>query len=277
MGFRILTNTMSLVAQTNLTYTQRALTSALEKLSSGSRINHAYDDPAGYLMALQMQFQITGTDVGTNNLYMAIDALNTADSFLRVVQDDLQRMNELAYLAKNGLMTPDQRNTYNYEFQELISEIQRLTTNANYNGRVLMNGSLAGVTIQTGASAADVVTMSIQTMTAGGSGLALTGLAISTIQRADSAILQIKSAVRVTVGPTIAALGAQASGWMRSTAAQESYSTNLKAARSRIYDADIAAETTNLTNSQIIVQSGVAALAQANAAATLAMGLIGGG
>lgn len=276
MGFRILTNTMSLVAQTNLSYTQRALTTALERLSSGSRINHAYDDPAGYLMSIQMQFQITGNDVGTNNLYMAVDALNTADSFLRVMQDDLQRMNELAYLAKNDLLTADQRATYNNEFVELVDEIQRLATNANYNGRVLMSGSLQGVTIQTGASATNVVTMSINTLTIGTSGLNVSNLSISTISGANCAILQLASAIRFNLGPTVAVIGAQASGWYRSTAAQEAYSTNLKAARSRIYDADIAVETTNLTNAQVIVQSGIAALAQANSAATLALGLIGG-
>ncbi len=276
MGFRILTNTQSLVAQTNLAYSQRALTTALERLSSGAKINHAYDDPAGYLMAIQMHFQITGNDVGTNNLYMAVDALNTADSFLRVMQDDLQRMNELSYLAKNSLLTSDQRGTYNFEFLELVDEVNRLATNANYNGRVLMSGSLNGVTIQTGASATNVVTMSIATLTIGGSGLNISALTISTISAADSAIRSLATAVRTVLGPAIAALGAQASGWYRSTAAQESYSTNLKAARSRIYDADIAVETTNLTNAQVIVQSGIASLAQANSAATLALGLIGG-
>jgi flagellin len=276
MGFRILTNTMSLVAQTNLTMAQKRMNLALERLSSGARINHADDDPAGYMLSIQMQFQITGTDVGTNNLYMAIDAINTADAFVKVMQEDLQRMNELAYLSKNDLMTVDQRRTYDYEFTELIEEINRLAQNANYNGRVLMTGSLQGVTVQTGASATDVVQLSINTLTVGANGLVISALFISTIVGANAAIIQLNSSVRVVLGPAIAAMGAQASGWKKSASAQEFYSTNLKAARSRVYDADIAVETTNLTNSQVIVQSGIAALAQSNAAATMALGLIGG-
>jgi flagellin len=275
MGFRILTNAMSLVAQTNLTVSQKAMDQALTRLSSGARINTSADDPAGYIMALQMQFQITGTDVGTNNLNMAVDAMNTADGFLRVINTNLSRMLELAYLAKNDLMTPDQRALYNYEFLELVNEIDRLTLNANYNGKVLMNGSMNGVTVQTGASATDVVTLSIGILTIGTSGLYINTLGISTLSAANCTILQINSTTRGNLGPVLAAIGAQSAGWSRSIQAMESYSTNLKSAKSRIWDADIAAETTNLTNAQVIVQSGIAALAQANAAATMALGLIG--
>jgi flagellin len=275
MPLRINLNKDALFAQTNLGIVQRNLTQALEHLSSGLRINHAWEDPAGLLLATQMQFQITGVDAGVNNLNMAVDLLNTADSFTRTITENLTRMTDLAYQAKNGLLTTAQRTTLNSEFVELIDEIERLATNATYNGRVLLDGSLSAVSVQTGASAADAVTVSIPTLTIGGAGLGISALTITSMPAAQSAISMIETATRFTLAPAIAAIGAQSAGWLRSADAMSIYSTNLKAARSRIIDADIATETTKLTNAQVVVQSGIAALAQANAAQTLALGLIG--
>jgi len=274
MPLRINLNQNALFAQTNLGIVQRKLSTALERLSSGLRINHAADDAAGLLLSMQMQFQIGGVDAGTSNLRMAVDLLNTADSFTRTVSEDLERMNDLAYQARNGLLTSAQRSALNFEFVELIDEIERLTTNATYNNRVLLDGSLNAITVQTGYSAADVVTLSIMGMTIGANGLGISALTITSMPAAGSAISMIETASRAVLAPSVAAIGAQASGWMKSADGMEMYSTNLKAARSRILDADIAAETTNLTNAQVVVQSGIAALAQANAAQTLALGLL---
>jgi len=275
MPLRINLNKDALFSQTNLGITQRKLSSALERLSSGLRINHSYEDPAGFLFSVQMQFQILGVDTGTNNLTMAIDALNTADSYTRTITEDMQRMVELSYQAKNAILTDQQRSTLNSEFMEIIEEIQRLATNAVYNGRALLNGSLQGLTIQTGFSSTDVVSLSIPTLTIGNSGLAISALSISgSMTWAQSAVQQINFSSVSLLGPTIAAIGAQASGWLKSADAQAAYSTNLKAARSRIIDADLAQETVNLTNAQVVVQSGIAALAQANQAQTMALGLL---
>jgi flagellin len=273
MPLRILTNTQSLFAQANLGISQKGLNQALERLSSGLRINHAYDDPAGFLFALQMTFNITGEQSGTNNLHMAIDMLNTADSYTRTISEDMSRMSDLATQAHNGLLTGDQRAGLNYEFQELYAEIQRLATNASYNGKTLLDGGILGSTVQSGFSVSDFVQISINALTQ----TALFGAAamtISTMVGASTAIGIVNSGVTTVLSPAVAALGAQAAGWMKSADAQDFYTTNLKAARSRIQDADVAAETTNLTNYQVIVQSGIAALAQANSAQTLALGLL---
>lgn len=275
MALRILTNTASLGAQRELDIAQRALYQTLEKLSSGKRINHSWQDAAGFLLGIQMGYQITGVQAGTNNLTMAVDLLNTADSFTRAIDADMNRMVELAYQAKNNLLTAQQRSALDNEFQELITEIQRLATNAVYNGRTLLDGSLIAVTVQTGYSASDFVQVSIDNMSTGALGLA--GLGVTTVALAQTAISTINSTVRNIFGPAVARIGAQAASWLKSIDAQDAYAQNLTAARSRITDADIAAETTNLTNYQVIVQSGIAALAQANAAQTLALGLIGGG
>ena len=272
MPLRILTNTQSLFAQTNLGIAQKGLNQALERLSSGLRINHAYDDPAGFLFSLQMSFTINGSAAGNNNLRMAIELMNTADSYSRTISENLSRMNELATQAHNALLTADQRAGLNYEFRELIGEIQRLAQNAVYNGKTLLDGSIIGSAVQAGFSVSDVVQISINSLTTAALGIA--ALSISSMTAASSSIAAVNSAAVTILSPAVASLGAQAAGWMKSTEAQDFYLTNLRAARSRINDADIAAETTNLTNYQVIVQAGVAALAQSNSAQTLALGLL---
>lgn len=272
MPLRILTNAQSLFAQQNLGIAQKGLNTALERLSSGLRINHSYDDPAGYLFALQMTFQIDSTNAGTNNLRMAIELMNTADSYTKTIGENLNRMSDLATQAHNALLTGDQRAMLNYEFVELRAEIQRLAQNATYNGRTLIDGAILGSTVQSGYSVSDFVQISINALTQGA--LGITALTVSTMAGASAAITAINSAAVFVLAPAAAALGAQAAGWMKSTDAQDAYVTNLMSARSRVRDADVAAETTNLTNYQVIVQSGIAALAQANAAQTLALGLL---
>jgi flagellin len=274
MPLRILTNTQSLFAQQALGVNQKGLAKALERLSTGKRINHSYDDAAGYLFSVQTAFNYIGVDAGTNNLRMAVDALNTADSYTQLITDDLQRMADLADQAHNGLLTADQRAGLNFEFVEIQNEIGRVTQNASYNKQLLLDGTLsAGITIQSGYSMTDLVNLSIQSLT---TGVLLGGaLTISTMAGASTAIQTIASSVITILSPTIAGIGAQAAAWGKTADAQDVYSTNLKAARSRVWDADIAAETTNLTNAQVIVQSGIAALAQANTAQSLALGLIG--
>lgn len=277
MALRILTNIPSLTAQRNLDIAQRALTKALERLSSGIRINRAADDPAGFLVSILMDFQVKGVDVGTNNLLMAVDLLNTADAYVRTISENLTRMEELAFLAHNSLLSDAQRAAYNLEFQERIIEIQRLASNAAYMGKALLTGSLVGSIIQTGPSLVDVVTISIETLTTGACGLNISGLSISTMSSASQVIFTMPTTINTYFGPRIANIAAQASAWLSSSDAQKALLEALKAGKSRIWDADLAAETTNLTNAQVIVQSGIAALAQANAAQTLALGLIGMG
>jgi flagellin len=273
MAFYTLSNIDSLVAQKNLSVAKDSLSSALERISSGLRVNHAGDDPAGYLFGLQMKYQINGTDTGTNNLNMAIDLMNTADSYLTAITGDITQMQGLADQAKNALLTNDQRGVLNGTYLQLASEVQRMALNANYNQRALLDGSLTGVTIQTGFSSADVVTFSLPyALTT--ANLGLTTYGISQVSTAGNTISALNSSLIAVIAPLVEGIGAFASSWAASVTAQSAYSANLTAARGRIMNADIAAETTNLTNSQVIVQSGIAALAQANSAQTLALGLL---
>jgi flagellin len=273
MALYIQSNIDSIVAQNHLGVAKDALSTALERISSGLRINHSADDPAGALFGMQMQFQIQGENVGSNNLNMAVDLLNTADSFIQAINSDLTTMASLADQARNALLTNDQRGSLNTEYFALASEINRIATNANYNQKALIDGTLLGVTIQTGFSAADVVTFSLPyALTT--ANLGITANSISQTGSAGAALSALNSALTAIIAPLIAQVGSLASSWASSVTATNAYTATLSAARARIMNADIAQETTNLTNSQVIVQSGIAALAQANSAQTLALGLL---
>jgi len=252
------------MAQKNLAITQRTLLQGLEKLSSGKKINHAYDDASGFLLATQLTFKINGVNAGTSNLQMAVDLMSTADSYTQTISEDLGKMQELATQSNNGLLTPAERQALQPEYSELVNEIQRLTTNASYNGRAILDGSLQNVTVQSGFSVADTVTANIGNFSTGATGLNIANTGISTQADAVNALAQISSAVQNVLSPNVAQIGAQSAGWLKSADAQDAYAINLTAARSSVMDADIAAETTDLTNSQVVNQFGMAALAQAN-------------
>jgi flagellin len=269
-----ISNSQLLIAQTNLGIKQRSLTAALEKLSSGIKINHAHENPSGFLMATQMAFNISGESTGINNLNMAVDLLNTADSFTRAIAEDVQRMADLASQASNALLTPEQRQSLQAEFSELNAEIDRLATNATYNGRPLLDGSLNGVVVQSGASPTSTVNLSIGNLTTGPGGLNTAALNISTVAGAQAAVAQLNTTVTTVLGPTVANIGAQGASWSKSTDAQSYYVANLQAARSRIIDTDVAEESTKFTSSKIMVKYGIAALSHANKAQLLALGLL---
>lgn len=268
------TNYNASIAQTHLASAQRSLSKALERLASGIKINHAYDDPAGLVMALQMSNQISGTQAGTNNLQMAVDLFNTADSYTRAIGDDLAQMSSLASQASNGLLTDPQRQQLQYQYQNSMDEIQRLATNATYNGRTLLDGTLQNVVVQAGAEPTNTVTVNIGNMSVGATGLDIAGTNIGTQAGAAAAIVQLNNAVANVFAPTVAAIGAQAASFLASTNAQSFYATNLISARSRIMDTDLAAEVTNLVNSQVVVKAGIKALAVANEAKGLVLNLI---
>lgn len=267
-------NYNSLSTQTFLSIAQRSVTKALERLASTIRINHASDDPSGLLMAIQMSNQITGTQAGTNNLSMAVDLLNTADSYTRIISEDLEAMAGLAAQASNSLLTDPQRQLLDVSYQNLKSEVDRLATTVEFNGRTLLDGTLTNVTVQAGASSANTITLNIGDLTTGAAGLNIAGTNILTQANATAATNQLNAAVQNVLGPTVAEIGAQSASMLKSIDAQNTYATNLMAARSYIMDADIAAETTNLINSQIIVKAGVKALSLANKAREYALNLL---
>ncbi len=276
MPMYVLSNIQSMRAQRYLGIAQRGLNTTLERLASGKRINRAQDDAAGLLLATRLTRGIQAWNQGAENLRMGLDMLSTADSFSTIILEDLQRLNELANAALNGMLSDDERELLNKEFREIIPEIQRLAVNTKYLGQTLLAGNLT-VSIRAGEGVGNVVTVQIGALTYGAGGLQISGISIGTIADASGALSILSGTAFPQITSVMAQIGAQAAAFTKSVDATDALVENLTSARDRILLADLAEETTNLTNNQIVVQSGISALVQANAAQTLALALLGGG
>ncbi|MBN2483047.1 MAG: hypothetical protein JXD21_02435 [Candidatus Omnitrophica bacterium] len=275
MPLYILSNIPSMRAQRHLGVQQRGLNTTLERLASGKRINTAKDDPAGLLLSTRLGKSVTAWTSGSNSLNMGLDLIATADSFLTILVEDLERLYQLASDAMNGLLSNGERSLLNEEYSRILPEMQRLALNTKFLDQTLLAGGMT-VSIRVGEGAGNNVTIMIGALTYGGGALAISNTSI-TSQGAASAALQALSNAFSSIGQVIAEIGAQGNAFTKSVDAQNALVENLSAAKGRIMNADLAVETTNLTNQQIVVQSGISALVQANSAQTLALALLGGG
>ncbi|MCB1938093.1 MAG: flagellin FliC [Rhodocyclaceae bacterium] len=244
------TNVYSLNAQRNLNRSQEGLATSLQRLSSGLRINSARDDAAGLAVAQRMEADARGLTVAMRNASDGISFAQTADGALATAADMLQRMRELAVQALNGTISSTERGYLDTEYQQLNTEMDRLQGAAKLN-----NQSVFGTfSFQIGAAAAD--SMSATFASVAGPGGNISAAASTALTAIDSALNSVASN-RATVGGVM--------GRMQFTIQQlETARENQYAARSRIMDADFAAETANLTRAQILQQSGTAMVAQAN-------------
>jgi len=273
MALTINTNVASLNAQRNLGTSQSNLNKSMERLSSGLRINSAKDDAAGLAISDRMTSQIRGLNQASRNAMDGISLAQTAEGALQESTNILQRMRELAVQSANDTNSVDDRNSINAEVTQLISELDRIATTTAFNGRGLLNGSMAsGATFQVGANAGQTITFSIAN--AGATSLGVNATTVSTRAGATAAITSIDSAIG-DIDEIRGGLGAIQNRFESTIANLNNVSENLSAARSRILDADIAQETSAMTKNNILQQAGVSILAQANQAPQLALSLLG--
>ncbi|MCL2074835.1 MAG: flagellin FliC [Betaproteobacteria bacterium] len=256
------TNVSSLNSQRNLDTSQTALFTALQRLSSGLRVNSSKDDAAGLAVAEKMNSQARGMSVAIRNANDGISLAQTAEAGMNVVSEHLQRMRELAVQAASGQYDSDNRSALDTEYQQLASEIDRVISATNFNGQKLLDGTFSGgVIFQVGATttAESQIAISIQALSvAAGDILGSDGThALSAMSVLDTMIDYINN--------NRAALGAVQNRFEGVLAQLASARESAVASRSRIMDADYAAETANLARAQILQQAGVAMLAQANA------------
>jgi flagellin len=261
MALTINTNLASLNAQRNLTASQSSLTTSLQRLSSGLRVNSAKDDAAGLAIAEKMNAQVRGMNVAMRNANDAISLAQTAEGSLGTIGDALQRMRELAVQAANGTNDADAIANLDAEFAALGAEVKRQVSAATFNGvSVLASGTAIDFRIGANEGANDVITVTptnLSTLLPGTlPGVDDTG--------ATGALTAIDAAID-TVTTTRATWGAVQNRFDSVIASLQVASENTAAARGRIMDADFAAETANLTRAQILQQAGTAMLAQANA------------
>jgi flagellin len=287
-------NLMAMNAARNLSSTYSKLSTSVQRLSSGLRVNSAADDAAGLAVREMMRTDITVLNQGVRNANDAISMIQTADGALSVIDEKLTRMKELAEQAATGTYTTAQRLIMDSEYQAMASEITRIANATDFNGVKLLDGSLSGTGVDgtsgnqmkihfgTGnSSAEDYYYVKIGTATASalgvGNSTAATqaGHTISTQSAAQVALEAIDSAI-ATKDNIRANLGALSNRLSNTVSNLSIQAENLQAAESRISDVDVATEMTAYTSNQIKVQAAVAMLAQANTLPQLALQLIGG-
>ena len=269
------TNLVSLNAQRNLTSTQSSLATSMQRLSSGLRVNSAKDDAAGLAIAERMNTQIRGMNVAMRNANDGISMAQVGEGALGKVSDMLQRMRELAVQAANGTNTQADRNSLNDEYLQLARESARSLGGTQFNGQNILATTNTS-TFQIGANtAAGIDTLSVAAFnwTSVGTITTAVGAAIGTdpttaIAGTDgsfalAAITAIDSAL-TAVNSQRATFGAVQNRFESVVSNLMVASENQSAARSRIMDADYAAETANLSRAQILQQAGNAMVAQAN-------------
>ncbi len=272
MSLTVNTNIASLTAQRNLVGTNRALQTSMARLSSGLRINSAKDDAAGLALSDKMTAKIRGMNQAVRNANDGISMAQVAEGAVQESTNLLQRMRELAVQAANGTYGTDERASLNDEFTQLQAEITRIADTTEFNGKDVLQGGLSGITFQVGADAGQKITLNV-TGSFGASGLGVNALSVTTMSAASGAITAIDTALG-SVDTFRGKLGAVQSRLESTVSNLMNISENVSAARSRITDADFAAETANLTRAQILQQAGVAMLSQANTIPQAALALL---
>jgi flagellin len=270
------TNVNAAIAQNALVRNERSMNTAMERLSTGQRINSASDDAAGLAIGSRMTSQIRGLETGIRNANDAISMVATADGALVEVSNMLQRMRELALQASNGTTTSADRSYLSSEYANLLSEIDRIAENTQWNGTTILNHiTTASSTFkyQVGANGGQTIAVDFGNMTDTVSGV-FTDLkashsvitsttTASALTQGTSAVVSIDSAI-TSVNSQRATFGAAMNQLTYAVDNLSNVKVNSEAARSRILDTDYATETSELARTQIIQQAGTAMLAQAN-------------
>ena len=263
------TNVMSLTAQRNLNQSQVTMSTAMQRLSSGLRVNSAKDDAAGLAIAERMNTQVRGMNVAIRNANDGISLSQTAEGGLQEVSNMLQRMRELAVQSANGTNSSADRGNLDAEFQALDAEISRISETTKFNGETVLNNSGDSVVFQIGANTGGDNTLSIALVN-----VSATGEGISSVSASLDAMSAIDEMIN-TVTSARADFGAMQSRFESAVSNLQVGMENQSAARGRIMDADFAVETANMTRSQILQQAGNAMVSQANSAPQSVLQLLG--
>jgi flagellin len=272
MGLQINTNVAALNAYRNLSNTQGAMATSLERLSSGLRINRAADDAAGLAISEKMRGQISGLNQASANAQDGVSLVQTAEGALNETHSILQRMRQLAVQASNDTNGTTERTDIATELTALKSSLDSIASTTQFNGQKLLASGGYTATLQTGANAGE--TTSVTTTGADSTTLGVNALDVSSSANAQAAITSIDTAID-TVSTSRAALGATQNALQHTINNLGVAAENATAAESRIRDTDMAKEMTSFTRSQILQQAGVSMLAQANSAPQSVLKLLG--
>ncbi|MBC3766781.1 flagellin [Neptunicella marina] len=268
------TNVSALNAQRQLFNSSNALSTSFERLSSGFRINRAADDAAGLQITDRMTSQIMGLDQAVRNANDAISLAQTAEGSMGEITDSLQRIRQLAVQSQNGINTSADRVALQKEVSALKTEISRIGTDSQFGGLDILTGSFSAAFL-VGANAGQTISINLSRSGGfGASGLGVGQLTVATEAGASAALASVDAALS-TIGAARADLGALQNRFQSTIRNLSNISENMSAARSRIRDTDFATETAELTRNQIIQQSSITVLSQANQRPQAALQLLG--
>lgn len=276
MGLRINTNVASLNAQRNLLGTKWGLDKSLEKLSSGYRINRAGDDAAGLAISENLRAQIRGLKQASRNASDGVSLVQVAEGGLNEVSSILIRLRELAVQAASDTIGPVERQFLNVEYDQLVSEVDRIADGTEFNGTQLLSGTGSILDFQVGTKNdpnIDRLSFDASKADANSAALGINLTSVADKASAQNSLAAIDSAI-VSVSAMRADFGA-IQNRLQSTIGNIAVSVeNLSAANSRIRDVDIAEETAEMTKNNILLQAGTSVLAQANQSSNTALQLL---
>jgi flagellin len=259
----------------------------ISKLASGTRINKGADDASGLAVSEKLRAQVRGLNAANKNIENAVSFIQTTEGYLNETQDILHRIRELAVQSSNGIYGDEDRAQIQVEVNQLVDEVNRIASHAQFNGMALLDGSFSSqsdtggpIHFQVGANQDQRESVEIGSMTASALGIidAQGGIgesiSLSTPEKANTAIGTIDSALK-QVSKQRADLGAYQNRFEMASQGVAVAAENMQAAESRIRDTDIASEMVDYVKNQILVQAGSAMLAQANVKSQSALQLLG--
>ncbi len=278
MSVRINTNVMAINAQRNLAMNQVSMAKVFERLSSGLRLNRAADDAAGLAISEKLSAQVRGLAQASRNAQDGISMIQTAEGALIEQHSILQRMRELIIQGGTATVTSSDKTQIQSEITALQSELTRIANVTTFNGLSLLDGTLsASVLAGANGTSSESITVQITTAhTSAGLVVDSTAVDVTSSGLTTSAMVSSIDAAIATVSTSRASLGALQNRLEHTVASLGVAVENLSGSRSRIRDADIADETSNLVTFQILAQAGTAVLSQANAAPQSVLALLRG-
>jgi flagellin len=283
-GYMIINHNLSaMFANRQLGVTQADTTKAMEKLSSGLRINRAGDDASGLAVSEKMRGQIRGLNQAERNIQNGVSFIQTTEGYLQETQDILHRMRELSVQSANGIYSDEDRMQIQVEVSALVDEVNRIASHAQFNGMNMLTGAFAResatgavMQLQVGANMDQNKQIFIGTMTAQALGLQFDqgGVDLSSPEGANSSIGILDEALK-RVSKQRADLGAYQNRFETAAIGVATAAENIQAAESRIRDQDMASGMVQYTKDQILSQAGIAMLAQANVRNQSVLSLLG--
>ena len=277
MGFRINTNVASMQAQSSLNKVNRESQESFAKLSSGQRITKAADDAAGLAISEKLKAEIRSAQQANRNVNDGVSLVQVAEGGLNETSNILVRMRELAIQSASDTVGDSERGMANLEYQQLKSEMDRISQVTEFNGKKLLNGSGDKIDFQVGTGAdefKDRISLDTSIINSGIDAMGVEGVDVSSKEGAQSSLGALDSAIEKVSGQR-AVLGSLQNRLTSTSNNLQVYTENMSAANSRIRDVDYAEESAKQARNQILTSAGTSVLAQANVSSQNALKLIG--